>query len=61
MQYLLITYNGKESGREYINIYMCVCVYILSVYIYIFCIFSSRFFPIIGYYKILSTVPCAIQ
>ena len=25
-QYLVITYNGKESEKEYICIYMCVCV-----------------------------------
>ena len=24
-QYLIITYNGKESEKEYI--YMCVCIY----------------------------------
>ena len=31
-----------------------------GIYIYIY-IFFSRFFSIIGYYKILSIVPCAIQ
>ena len=42
---------------------MCVCIYIY-IYIYIHAhthIFFCVFFPIIGYYKILSTVPCAIQ
>ena len=32
IQYLAMTYNGKESEKEYIYIYVCVCVYI---YIYI--------------------------
>lgn len=32
----------------------------MSTYIYIF-IFFFRFFLIIGYYKILSRFPCAIQ
>ena len=37
---------------------MCVCVYIyIKVYIYIL----FRFFSLLGHYKILSTVPCAIQ
>ena len=36
-------------------------IYIYNVYyIYIY-IFFFRFFSIIGYYKILNIVPCAIQ
>ena len=31
---------------------------VIHMYIYIF---SFRFFSLIGYYKILSVVPCAIQ
>ena len=58
----------------YIYIYMCVCVYMytyiyvcmyMCVYICIYmcvCIYTYfRFFPLIGYYKILSTFPWAIQ
>ena len=54
----------------YIYIYMCVCVYMytyiyvcmyMCVYICIYmcvCIYTYfRFFPLIGYYKILSTFP----
>ena len=32
-QYLVITYNGKESEKEYI--YVCIYIYIYSLYIYI--------------------------
>ena len=32
---------------------------VIQLYIYIF--FFYRFFPIIGYYKILDIVSCAIQ
>ena len=33
IQYLVITYNGKEPEK---NIYVCVCVYIyMCIYIYI--------------------------
>ena len=39
----------------YIHIYICVYIY---VYIYIF---FFRFFSLVGYYKMLSIVPCAIQ
>ena len=41
--------------RKVILLYICVCV---CIYIYIF---LYRFFSIIGYYKMLNTVPCAIQ
>ena len=27
IQYLVITYNGKESEKEYICVRVCVCVY----------------------------------
>ena len=56
---------------------VCVCVYIyIYIYIYIYThthiyiythtrthiyICSFRFFSLIGYYKILSRVPCALQ
>ena len=39
-----------------VYIYVCVCVCVcVCIYIYF------RFFPLIGYYKILSTFPWAIQ
>ena len=34
---------------------------VVQLYIYNIYIFFSRFFSIIGYYKILNIVPCAIQ
>ena len=37
--------------NKVILLYICVCIYI----------FFFRFFSIIGYYKILNIVPCAIQ
>ena len=40
----------------YIYIYACVCV---CIYIYIYILF--QIFTIIGYYKILNIVPCAMQ
>ena len=42
----------------YIYIYRYICVYI---YIYIYIDNFFRFFSIIGYYKILNIVPCAMQ
>ena len=34
----------------------------MSVYIYVcVCVFCLRFFSMVGYYKILSRLPCAIQ
>ena len=52
-QHLVINYNGKETEKEYIYIYIYKTEYIY--------IFLCRFFSLIGYYKILSIVPCAIQ
>ena len=40
--------------------YVCVCVCV-CIYIYKTIIFLLRFFPLIGHYKILSLVLCAIQ
>ena len=37
-----------------------VCSKVIQLYIYI-CFFFYRFFPIIGHYKILDIVSCAIQ
>ena len=34
IQYLVITYNGKESEKDFIYIYIYICVY-LYIYIYI--------------------------
>ena len=34
VQYLVITYNGKESEKEYMCVCVCVCVYFVCVYIY---------------------------
>ena len=33
IQYLVITYNGKESEKEYIYICVCVCVCIVYTHI----------------------------
>ena len=49
------------SGVQHSDSCMCVCV---CIYIYVHVcvhIFFFRLFSIIGYYKILSVVPCAIQ
>ena len=44
-----------------IQLYMCVYIYIyIYTHTHIY-IFFFRFFSIIGYYKILNIVPCAIQ
>ena len=43
-----------------ISLYVCVCVCV-CVYIYRYIYNFFRFFSHIGYYKILSIVPCAIQ
>ena len=40
--------------------YVCVCVCV-CVYIYIYIYISKRLFSIIGYYKILNIIPCAIR
>ena len=40
-------------------IYMYIFVIHIYVYIYIY-IFFFRFFSLIGYYKILTIVPCAL-
>ena len=51
--------NLKENVYIYFlfpsQMYMCVCVYIYTH------IYSLSDFSIIGYYKILSLVPCAIH
>ena len=47
------TYSVVFVFGLYICVCMCLCV---CIYIYMF-----RFFSIIGYYKIFSIVPCAIQ
>ena len=36
-QYLVITYNGKESEKEYIYMYIHIYIYIrICIYIYIY-------------------------
>ena len=56
---LLLLFNKNWS---IVNLQCCVsfrCIAsVLFIYIYIY---FFRFFPIIGYYKILSRVPCAIH
>ena len=47
--YNVVLVSGIQQNDSVIHIYM---------YIYIF---FFRFFSIIGYYKILNIVPCAIQ
>ena len=42
-----------------IQLYVCVCIY-RFIYTYIY-IFFFRLFSLIGYYKILIIIPCAIQ
>ena len=48
IQCLVITYNGTESGKEYIYtyicVYMCICVCV-CVYIYIYISESLRCTP----------------
>ena len=48
-------YSFQVYSKE-IQLYIYVYVYICIVYVYFF-----RFFSIIGYYKILNVVPCAIE
>ena len=37
IQYLVITYNGKESENEYVCVCVCVCVCVyIYIYIYIY-------------------------
>ena len=31
IQYLVITYNGKESEKEYIYIYIYICMYYVQL------------------------------
>ena len=50
---------SEPPGKSFIYICVCVCVCV-CVYIYIYISFF-RFFSHIGYYKILSILPCAIQ
>ena len=42
------------------QVYSKVIQFFLYIYMYMY-IFFFGFFPIIGYYKILNIVPCAIQ
>ena len=44
----------------YVNIYSCIYIY-MHIYTYDTHIFFFRFFSLIGYYKILSIIPSAIQ
>ena len=49
-----------------VNLQCCVCCQVIQLYIYTYkyiyiYTFFFRFFSLIGYYKILSIVPCAIQ
>ena len=53
--------------HTYIRVYVCVCMYMyicvymcICLYAYVSYIFLD-FLSLIGYYKILSRVPCAIQ
>ena len=46
-----VSFRCIAKGLTFMYVYICMCVYMLF---YIF-------FSIIGYYKILSIVPCAIQ
>ena len=57
--YNIVLASDLQQSDSVLFIYMCVCVYIY-IYIYIYINFF-RFFPLIGYYKILNIVPCAIQ
>ena len=50
---MLVSGIQQSDSHIYIRVY---------IYIYIYAyIFFFRFFSIIGYYKILNIVPCAIQ
>ena len=59
-------YGQTELHKLCIYIYIYIYIH-THTYIYIYnmlhkeYIFFLRFFPIIGYYKILNTVPCGIQ
>ena len=44
----------------YMCVYICVSVYVMYVCVYIY-LYIFRLFSIIGYYKMLNIVPCAIQ
>ena len=50
---VLVSCGQKSDSVIYVCIYICVCLYIN--------LFLFRLFSIIGYYKILNIVPCAIQ
>ena len=53
---LWLVYNAMlVSGVQQSDSVICISIY-LSIYLFFF-----RFFSIIGYYKILNIVPCAIQ
>ena len=40
---------------------MCVCVYVCVCVCVCVCVFFFRFLSLIGHYKTLSIVPCAIR
>ena len=62
----IIALTGPLSAKriwKIIDIHICIHMYAyMYVYVYIHIyLFFFRFFSLIGYYKILSIVPCAIQ
>ena len=53
----LVDLQCSVSGLHALGVYFgCVCFRYTYIYIYFF-----RFFSIIGYYKMLSIVPCVVQ
>ena len=55
-------YSKVIQLYTHMHTHICVCIYIyIYIYIYIHIYISFRIFYHIGYYKILSIVPHAIQ
>ena len=51
MQYLIIAYNGKESGKDfiYIHIYVCIiCIHI--IYMYVVCVYIIYMYHMYTYH-----------
>ena len=55
IQHLVITYNGKASEKENMYIYMCVCVYLHTLIIYIIHLYIFKYIYIKNWIALLYT------